>query len=73
MIGKRDITTLEKILEKSFSGWLMTDGYGAYRWYQKRLRCRAHLKRKAQGLSESLNNEARSFGKKGPEPSNYFD
>ena len=64
VIGKRDITTLEKILAKSFSGWLMTDGYGAYRWYQKRLRCWAHLKRKAQGLSESLNKEARSFGKK---------
>ena len=64
VIGKRDITTLEKILAESFGGWLMTDGYGAYRWYKKRLRCWAHLKRKAQGLSESLNKEARIFGKR---------
>ena len=64
VIGKRDITTLEKILAKSFDGWLMTDGYGAYRRYQKRLRCWAHLKRKALGLSESLNKEAQNFGKK---------
>jgi len=64
VIGKRDITTLEKILAKTFDGWLMTDGYGAYRWYKKRLRCWAHLKRKALGLSESLNKEAKIFGQK---------
>jgi hypothetical protein len=63
VVGKRDIKTIEKVLTKSFSGWLMTDGYKAYRWYEKRLRCWAHLERKAQGLKDSLNKKAQEFGK----------
>jgi len=35
-----------------YAGWLMTDGYQVYREFLKRLRCWAHLVRKAQGLSE---------------------
>jgi len=46
-----------------FSGWLMTDGWFSYRDYPRRLRCWAHLLRKAQGLSESYHREARAFGK----------
>ncbi|MGH8548006.1 MAG: IS66 family transposase [Methylococcales bacterium] len=42
----------------------MSDGYGVYRKYQNRLRCWAHLLRKAQGLAESLDQEARRFGTK---------
>ncbi len=42
----------------------MTEGYQVYRQYQKRLRCWAHLIRKAQGLKESLNSEAQDFGEK---------
>jgi len=54
---------MEKVLAESFGGWLMTDGCKAYRWYEKRLRCWAHLERKAQGLKDSLNKEAQEFGK----------
>ncbi len=42
----------------------MTDGYQVYRQHKKRLRCWAHLIRKAQGLKEALNNEAQKFGEK---------
>jgi len=42
----------------------MSDGYNAYRDYVKRLRCWAHLERKAEGISESLNKEAQRFGRK---------
>ena len=50
--------------EAKFAGWLMSDGYQAYRQYAKRLRCLAHLIRKARGQSESLNQEAQAFGEK---------
>lgn len=63
MVGKRDMGNIEKVLTDNFNGWLMSDGYRAYRWYEKRLRCWAHLERKARGLDESLNKEAQSFGK----------
>jgi len=42
----------------------MSDGYQVYRNYLKRLRCWDHLKRKAQGLKESLNKDAKEFGEK---------
>ncbi len=42
----------------------MSDGYVSYRRYAKRLRCLAHLLRKARGLSKSLNPEAQAFGEK---------
>ncbi|MBF8271518.1 MAG: transposase, IS66 family [Magnetococcales bacterium] len=50
------------ILGNEFPGWLMSDGLKVYRRYLKRLRCWAHLDRKAKGLSESLDGEARQFG-----------
>jgi transposase len=46
----------------SYDGILMSDGWQAYRWLKNRLRCWAHLKRKAVGLTESYSAEARSFG-----------
>jgi len=45
-----------------FTGWLMSDGYAAYRHYQKRFRCWAHLFRKAKGLSESSLSDVSTFG-----------
>jgi transposase len=63
-IGYRSMETIEKILGKSFSGWLMSDGYKVYRAYKNRLRCWAHLLRKARGLSESLDKSAQCFGEK---------
>jgi transposase len=61
-VGKRTKEQLQDVLQASFSGWLMTDGYGAYRHYEKRLRCWAHLLRKAKGLSESTDAIAMSYG-----------
>ena len=45
-----------------FSGGLMSDGWQAYRDYGRRLRCWTHLLRKARGLAESCDGEARAFG-----------
>ena len=61
-VGKRTKEQLQQVLNASFSGWLMTDGYGAYRYYEKRLRCWAHLLRKAQGLADSCDLIAQKFG-----------
>lgn len=62
LIGSRSAELILNTLGKDFDGWLMTDGYAVYRQFQKRLRCRAHLARKAEGLRESLTGEARAFG-----------
>ncbi len=61
LIGRRSWDVIAEILE-NYAGWLMSDGYMAYRKYAKRLRCWAHLIRKARGLSESLTQEAKFFG-----------
>jgi len=45
---------LVKNLLEDYAGVLMSDGWQAYRWLGRRLRCWAHLKRKAQGLADSL-------------------
>ncbi len=42
----------------------MSDGYKVYRQFLKRLRCWAHLLRKARGLTESLDNPTQDFGNK---------
>ena len=54
MVGKRDSTIFCKLLLNSkFKGIVMSDGWVVYREYANRLRCWAHLIRKARGLSES--------------------
>ena len=40
----------------------MSDGWQVYRQYLQRLRCWAHLTRKAEGLKGSLDTTARLFG-----------
>ena len=55
---------LVRNLLSEFTGWLMSDGYHVYREITKRLRCWAHLVRKAKGLAESLDREAAAFGKR---------
>lgn len=62
VIGKRKQDVLLHILTAGFPGWLMSDGLGLYRIFLKRLRCLAHLVRKARGLAESLTEDAREFG-----------
>ncbi len=71
MIGSRSWDTIADIMEH-FAGWLMSDGYGQYRKYGKRLRCLAHIIRKARGLRESCHPEAAEFGKKVHEIMNLF-
>jgi hypothetical protein len=61
-IGKRSKAVLLSILGPLFNGWLMSDGYWAYRELENRLRCLAHLQRKARGLQESLDPQGRRFG-----------
>lgn len=52
--GKRDRTIFAKLLLSGrFKGTVMSDGWIVYREYANRLRCWAHLIRKACGLSES--------------------
>jgi len=63
LIGRRSWKVIAPILEQ-FAGWLMSDGYAQYRHYGKRLRCLAHLIRKARGIAESCHPEAAEFGKK---------
>lgn len=60
---KEIFTNLFDAFTPAFDGYLMTDGYRLYRSYVKRLRCWAHLLRKAQGLSESYTASSQTYGK----------
>ena len=53
---------LVKNLLEGFAGVLVSDGWQSYRWLERRLRCWAHLERKAQGLADSLDPSAQGFG-----------
>lgn len=61
-VGKRTREVLDRVLGDTFAKWLMSDGYWAYRDDDWRLRCLAHLMRKAKGLQESLDQRAEPFG-----------
>ena len=63
LVGSRKAEVIADYLEV-LAGWLMSDGYGVYRAYGKRLRCWAHLLRKARGLAASTQQEAHQFGAK---------
>jgi len=66
LIGRRTKDIFIQLIassERQFDGWLMSDGYRVYRSYLKRLRCWAHLTRKAKGLSESYTAASRHYGK----------
>lgn len=62
LVGGRTKKLFREFVKAHFNGWLMTDGYKAYRHYPKRLRCWAHLVRKAVGLKESTDKIAQEFG-----------
>ena len=62
-IAWRSAELLENVLGDGYNGWLMSDGYQAYRQFLKRCRCWAHLLRKAQGLVECLDPQAQQFGR----------
>jgi len=45
-----------------YAGWLMSDGYRVYRDHKKRLRCWAHLIRKAKGLADTFTPWIQGYG-----------
>ena len=63
LIGNRSKELVTSLFGEQFSGWLMSDGYIVYRKFKNRLRCWAHVTRKARGLEEAFNAEAMTFGK----------
>jgi hypothetical protein len=62
-IGSRRKEELSYLIKETFVGWLITDGYKAYRSHQKRQRCLAHLIRKAIAISGAINQKAAQIGK----------
>jgi transposase len=62
LIAYRSAEMLDTVLKDAFPGWLMTDGYQLYRAMKRRLRCWAHLGRKARGLAQCLDPPAQRFG-----------
>ncbi len=61
-IGSRRKEELSHLVTEAFVGWLITDGYGAYRSHPKRQRCLAHLIRKAVGITGAINQKAAQIG-----------
>ena len=59
VVGRK---SLGRIITPEFSGWLISDGYGAYRWVEHRQRCLAHLIRKALALTQAVVMEVRQLG-----------
>ncbi len=62
IIGTRKKEELLKLITAAFLGWLITDGYGAYRSHEKRQRCLAHLIRKGVALTGTVDEKARKMG-----------
>jgi transposase len=62
VVGKRSVEVVRQVLGETFHAWLMSDGFWAYRDLDQRLRCLAHLIRKAQALEDGLDREAQRFG-----------
>jgi hypothetical protein len=60
-VAGRGKELVENVLD-GFTGWLMSDGWRSYRHSWRRLRCWAHLIRKARGLAQSCDREARAVG-----------
>lgn len=61
-VGKRHRLVVNQLLGEAFSGFLMTDGFSVYRIFPKRLRCWAHLVRKARALQQCLDSQGQAFG-----------
>jgi len=61
-IGRRTKELFLGVIGLEFAGWLMSDGYLAYRYHKLRLRCWAHLIRKARALSETYTPYVQGYG-----------
>lgn len=53
---------IRDLLGDAIIGWLVTDGYGAYRDYARRQRCLAHLIRKGLALAGGISPDGARFG-----------
>ena len=63
-VGKRDRSIIANLLfDGRFKGKIMADGWVVYREFINRLRCWAHLIRKACGLAESHDLQVATVGK----------
>jgi len=62
IVGRRSRAIVRKVLGETFRNWLMSDGYHVYRDFDQRLRCLAHLIRKAHGLEDGYDREGQRFG-----------
>jgi transposase len=63
VVGPRSREIVQRVLGEHFRNWLMSDGYLAYREIDQRLRCLAHVIRKAHGLEESFGGSSQRFGR----------
>jgi hypothetical protein len=61
-VGKRHRLVVQQLLGEVFNGFLMTDGFSVYRIFPQRLRCWAHLVRKARALQQCLDSRGQAFG-----------
>jgi len=61
-VGSRRHEEIRDLPGDAIVGWLVTDGYGAYRDYDKRQRCIAHLIRKGLALAGGLHPDGMRFG-----------
>lgn len=61
-IGSRRHEEIKALLGDAILGWLVTDGYGAYRDYERRQRCVAHLIRKGLALAGGVHPDGVRFG-----------
>jgi IS1 family transposase len=57
-IGSRRKEELSHLVKEAFLGWLVSDGYAAYRFHPQRQRCVAHLIRKAVAITGAINQKA---------------
>jgi hypothetical protein len=62
-IGSRGKEELIELIGESFLGWLITDGYRAYRDHPRRQRCLAHLIRKGLALALGYYGADAAFGR----------
>lgn len=62
-IGSRSKDELSALIGEAFLGWLVSDGYAAYRDHPRRQRCLAHLIRKAVALAEGYYRTGSAFGR----------
>src|SRR5271156_6534426 len=62
-IASRRKEELTELIGEAFLGWLVTDGYTAYRDHPRRQRCLAHLIRKGLALMEGYYDAGSGFGR----------